>query len=32
MAVQDALTPEDKVRNLVLACQARSTVPISVEA
>lgn len=32
MAVQDALTPEDKVRNLILACQAKSTVPISVEA
>jgi ferredoxin-NADP reductase len=32
MAVQDALTPEDKAKNLILACQARSTVPISVEA
>jgi ferredoxin len=32
MAVQDALTPEDKARNLILACQARSTVPIRVEA
>jgi ferredoxin-NADP reductase len=32
MAVQDALTPEDKAKNLILACQARSTVPITVEA
>jgi ferredoxin len=32
MAVQDALTPEDKARNMILACQAKSTVPISVEA
>jgi ferredoxin-NADP reductase len=32
MAVQDALTPEDKARNLILACQAKSTAPISVEA
>lgn len=32
MAVQDALTPEDKAKNLILACQAKSTVPISVEA
>jgi ferredoxin-NADP reductase len=32
MAVQDALTPEDKAKNLILACQANSTVPISVEA
>jgi ferredoxin-NADP reductase len=32
MAVQDALTPEDKANNLILACQAKSTVPISVEA
>jgi ferredoxin-NADP reductase len=32
MAVQDALTPEDKAKGLVLACQAKSTVPISVEA
>jgi ferredoxin-NADP reductase len=32
MAVQDALTPEDKAKNLILTCQAKSTVPISVEA
>jgi ferredoxin-NADP reductase len=32
MAVQDAPTPEDKARNLILACQAKSTVRISVEA
>jgi ferredoxin-NADP reductase len=32
MAVQDALTPEDKARGIILACQAKSTVPISVEA
>lgn len=32
MAVQDALTPEDKARGLILACQAKSTVPIRVEA
>jgi ferredoxin-NADP reductase len=32
MAVQDALTPEDKARNLILACQAKSTAPIRVEA
>jgi glycine betaine catabolism B len=32
MAVQDALTPEDKAKNLILPCQARSTIPISVEA
>jgi ferredoxin-NADP reductase len=32
MAVQDALTPEDKANGLILACQARSTVPIRVEA
>jgi ferredoxin-NADP reductase len=32
MAIQDALTPEDKAQGLVLACQAKSTAPISVEA
>jgi ferredoxin-NADP reductase len=32
MAIQDALTPEDKAKDLILACQARSTVPVSVEA
>jgi ferredoxin-NADP reductase len=32
MAVQDALTPEDKAKGIILACQAKSTVPISVEA
>jgi ferredoxin-NADP reductase len=32
MSVQDALTPEDKAQNLILACQAKSTVPIRVEA
>jgi ferredoxin-NADP reductase len=32
MAVQDALTPEDKAKGIILACQARSTVPIRVEA
>jgi ferredoxin-NADP reductase len=32
MAVQDALTPEDKACGLILACQAKSTIPISVEA
>jgi ferredoxin-NADP reductase len=32
MAVQDALTPEDKAKSLILACQAKSTAPISVEA
>lgn len=32
MAVQDALTPEDKARKLILACQAKSTENVSVEA
>jgi ferredoxin len=32
MAVQDALTPEDKAGNLILACQAKSTAPVRVEA
>jgi ferredoxin-NADP reductase len=32
MAVQDALTPEDKAKNLILSCQAKSTAPIRVEA
>jgi ferredoxin len=32
MAVQDALTPEDKAEGIILPCQAKSTVPISVEA
>jgi ferredoxin-NADP reductase len=32
MAVQDALTPQDKAKGLILACQAKSTVPICVEA
>ncbi len=32
MAVQDALTPEDKAKGIILPCQAKSTVPIMVEA
>lgn len=32
MEVQDALTDEDKVQNIILACQAKATSDISVEA
>jgi ferredoxin-NADP reductase len=32
MAVQDALTPEDKAKGLVLACQAKSTGNVTFEA
>jgi ferredoxin len=32
MAVDDALTPEDKVAGIILACQAKSTGNIQVEA
>ena len=32
MAVEDALTPEDKTQNIILACQAKATEPISVDA
>ena len=32
MAVQDALTPEDKAQNMILACQAKSTGNLVVEA
>jgi ferredoxin-NADP reductase len=32
MAVEDALDPDDKARGIVLACQAKPTGPISVEA
>ncbi len=32
MAVQDALTEEDKKQNIILACQAKATEPISVDA
>ena len=32
MAVEDALTPEDKAANVILACQAKSTGNVEVEA
>ena len=32
MAVEDALTPEDKAAKIILACQARSTADVSVDA
>ncbi|ADB42845.1 oxidoreductase FAD/NAD(P)-binding domain protein (plasmid) [Spirosoma linguale DSM 74] len=32
MAVQDALTDEDKAQQIILACQAKATAPVSVEA
>lgn len=32
MAVQDALTPEDKAANTILACQAKATAPVAVDA
>ncbi|CAN5407642.1 FAD-binding oxidoreductase [soil metagenome] len=32
MAVQDALEPADKAQNIILACQAKSTADVSVEA
>jgi ferredoxin len=32
MAVEDALTPEDKAAQISLACQARSTADVSVDA
>lgn len=32
MAVEDALTEEDKAQQIILACQAKATAPVSVEA
>lgn len=32
MAVEDALTDEDKAQQIILACQAKATAPISVDA
>lgn len=32
MAVQDALTDEDKAQQIILACQAKVTAPVSVDA
>jgi len=32
MAVEDALTEEDKGQNIILACQAKATEDVSVEA
>lgn len=32
MAVQDALTDEDKAQHIILACQAKATAPVSVDA
>ena len=32
MAVEDALTPEDKAARIILACQAKSTINVEVEA
>ncbi len=32
MEVQDALDPDDKAQNIILACQAKSTADVSVEA
>lgn len=32
MAVQDALTDEDKAQQIILACQAKATAPVSVDA
>jgi ferredoxin-NADP reductase/ferredoxin len=32
MAVQDALTDEDKAQNIILACQAKATGPVTVDA
>ena len=32
MAVEDALTPEDKAQNIILACQAKSTGNVVVDA
>lgn len=32
MAVEDALTPEDKAARIILACQAKSTVDVEIEA
>ncbi len=32
MAVEDALTPEDKAGGIVLACQAKSMANVAVEA
>ncbi|UVT19693.1 MAG: 2Fe-2S iron-sulfur cluster binding domain-containing protein [Nitrospira sp.] len=32
MAVEEALTPQDKAANIILACQARSTANVEVEA
>ncbi len=32
MEVQDALEPDDKAQNIILACQAKSTADVSVEA
>lgn len=32
MAVEDALTEEDKAKNMILACQAKATEDVSVEA
>jgi len=32
MAVEDALTDEDKAQQIILACQAKATAPVSVDA
>ena len=32
MAVQDALTDDDKANNIILACQAKPRTPVTVEA
>jgi hypothetical protein len=32
MASQDSLTPEDKAAGIVLACQAKATAPVAVDA
>jgi len=32
MAVQDALTDQDKAQQIILACQAKATAPVSVDA
>jgi ferredoxin-NADP reductase len=32
MAVQDALTDEDKAQRIILACQAKATAPVSIDA
>jgi hypothetical protein len=32
MATRDALTDEDKSKNIILMCQARASEPVTVEA